>query len=70
MIKGTAADIILTVYILGTLYLRFKLEASMENHPLISLALGLVMIGFIWALIKIKVLQPNYFGLVKKKTNS
>lgn len=66
MIKGIKADIILAVYLLGTLYLRFSIEDSLQAHPILSISLGIVMLLIIWAVIKVKLLQPNYFGLMKK----
>jgi len=67
MIKGMLADCIVGAYLLGTLYLRFMVEESLQAHPILSLALGLVMLLLLWALIKVKFLQPNYFGLLGKK---
>jgi len=64
MIKGLLADFIVSIYLLGTLFLRFQIEDSMTSHPILSIALGLVMILLLWAMIKIKFLQPNYFGLL------
>ena len=66
MIKGLIADIILVFYLLSTLYVRFLVEESLVNHPFISMGVGVVMLLFIWAIIKVKVLQPDYFGLLKK----
>ena len=66
MIKGLLADIILVLYLMGTLYVRFVAEDSLANHPFISIGVGVVMLLFIWALIKVKILKPNYFGLMKK----
>lgn len=66
MIKGLFADIVLVLYLMGTLYVRFIAEESLVNHPFISIGVGVVMLLFIWALIKVKVLKPNYFGLLKK----
>lgn len=72
MIKGITADILLSVYLLLTLFLRITIEGALTTHPILSIFLGLVMLAFIWALIKTKVLQPNYFGLLgpKSKTES
>jgi len=67
MIKGLLADIIITIYLLGTLLLRIMAEPALEKHPFISIAVGVVLLVFIWALIKTKILVPNYFGLLKKK---
>lgn len=68
MIKGKTADILITIYLLSTLLIRIILEPALESHPIISVALGLVFILFIMALIKVNILKPNYFGLLKKKT--
>lgn len=68
MIKGLFADIIITIYLLGTLLLRIMAEPALENHPFISIAAGLVLLLFLWALIKTKILIPNYFGLLKNKS--
>jgi len=68
MIKGLFADIIITIYLLGTLLLRFMVEPTLENRPFISIAVGAVLLLFLWALIKTKVLVPDYFGLLKKKS--
>ncbi len=57
------SDIIISVYILITLYIRFEWENSNRISIPQSLAVGLSFIVFIWALIKLKVLNPNWFGL-------
>lgn len=67
MIKGLFADIIIAVFLLSTLLVRMMVEPALQKHPLISIGLGVVMLAFLWALIKIGVLDPNYFGLLKKK---
>jgi len=67
MIKGLLADIIITAFLLITLMLRIFVEPPLENHPFISIAAGLVLLLFLWALIKTKILMPNYFGLLKNK---
>lgn len=67
MIKGFWADIIISIYLLTTLFLRILAEPGLEGHPIFSIAAGLVFISILWALIKIKVLVPNYFGLFKPK---
>lgn len=69
MIKGRTADIIVAIYLLVTLYIRFTVEDGLANHTLISLILGLLMLFFLWVLIKFKVLMPDYFGLLGKKKN-
>ena len=67
MIKGLLADLIVTFYIVGTLFVRFLVEPTLESHPLISLALGFVLLLILWSLLKLKVLVPDYFGLLDKK---
>lgn len=67
MIKGKIADLIMTMYVLATLYVRFLVEPSLEGHPFISVALGLVMFLILWSAIQVKFLEPDYFGLLKKK---
>ena len=69
MIKGKAADIIIVLYIMATLYVRFLVEPSLIDHPFISLALGFVMLLILWSLIKVKFLEPDYFGLLSKKSS-
>jgi len=67
MIKGLFADILITIYLLGTLFLRIIAEPALEAHPFISIGVGVVLLAFLWSLIKTKVLEPNYFGFFKKK---
>jgi len=68
MVKGLKADIVVTIYILTTLLFRFILESTLHKHPIISVSLGIVLLVFLWALIKIKVLVPDYYGLLKSKS--
>lgn len=65
MIKGTFADILISIYLLTTLYFRFTMLDSMANYPIVSIAFGGISLLFIWALVKVNFLQPNYFGLLK-----
>ncbi|RSK40331.1 hypothetical protein EJA19_04960 [Mangrovimonas spongiae] len=58
-----ASDIIIAVYALGSLYLRFKFESQTPISPLNSIVMGVCFVVIIWALIKLKVLNPNWFGL-------
>lgn len=67
MIKGLAADIIVTIYLLSTLLLRFYAEKGLADYAFLSLAVGVIFLVFLWALIKTKILVPDYFGLLKKK---
>lgn len=67
MIKGAIADLIVSAYLLATLFLRFTIESTLTDRPLLSIILGVVMLVFIWALIKTKIIQPHYFGLLRSK---
>ena len=64
------SDIIISVYVVITLFYRFKLENSTNVSPLNSIFLGLSFVILIWALIKLKVLNPNWFGLFKTKNST
>jgi len=63
------SDIIITAYILVSLYFRISWEYTNEVSVPQSMAVGLSFVVFIWALIKLKVLNPNWFGLFNSKTN-
>ena len=62
-----ASDIFITIYIVVTLYAIFYYEPALNGNFLISILLGLFALLFIWALIKIKFLNPNWFGLHNNK---
>jgi hypothetical protein len=66
-INALASDIIISVYVIVTLYFRFKLEGETATGPLESIVMGLCFVAIIWALIKLKVLNPNWFGLFNSK---
>lgn len=66
MIRGRIADIIVATYLAATLYLRLQVETSLTGRPLISIGLGVVMLLFLWATIKVGLLAPDYFGLLKR----
>lgn len=61
-----ASDIIIVIYAIVSLYFRFKLESETTVSTLNSLAIGFSFVLIIWALIKLKILNPNWFGLIKK----
>lgn len=66
-INGLISDIIISIYVVVTLYFRFKFESESATGPIESLVMGLCFIAIIWALIKLKVLNPNWFGLFNSK---
>ncbi len=66
-INPLASDIIICIYVAITLYLRFKFENNANVSPLLSIVLGICFVVIIWALIRLKVLNPNWFGLLNSK---
>ncbi len=62
-----ASDIVISAYILISLYFRFKLENETPISPMNSIVIGLCFVTIIWVLIKLKVLNPNWFGLFDSK---
>lgn len=66
-----ASDIVISIYVIVSLYLRFKFENEVPISPINSIVIGACFVVIIWALIKLKVLNPNWFGLFNsKKTKS
>lgn len=61
------SDIIISIYAIGSLYLRFKFESQSAISPLNSIVMGVCFLTIIWVFIKLKVLNPNWFGLFKSK---
>lgn len=66
-INPLVSDIIISIYVIVTLYLRFKFENQTEVSPMLSIVMGICFVVIIWALIKLKVLNPNWFGLFNSK---
>lgn len=62
-----ASDIVISIYIVVTLYFRFKLENNTDVSFLNSIVMGVSFIVIIWVLIKLKILNPNWFGLFNSK---
>lgn len=62
-----ASDILISIYAIGSLYLRFKFESQTPISPLNSIVMGVCFVVVIWALIKLKVLNPNWFGFFNSK---
>jgi hypothetical protein len=62
-----ASDIFISVYVIISLFLRFKFESENPVSPVNSIVLGIGFVVIIWALIKLKFLNPNWFGLFKPK---
>ncbi len=66
-INPLASDIIISIYVVVTLFLRFKFESEAAVSTMNSLVMGICFVVIIWALIKLKVLNPNWFGLFDSK---
>lgn len=62
-----ASDIVISVYVIFSLYLRFKFENENPISPVNSIVMGAGFVLIIWVFIKLKVLNPNWFGLFKPK---
>ncbi|MGY0392234.1 hypothetical protein ACW5R3_06750 [Bizionia sp. KMM 8389] len=66
-INALASDIIISIYIIVTLFLRFKFETQTTVSPMLSIVMGVCFVAILWSLIKLKVLNPNWFGLFNSK---
>ena len=63
-ITPLASDIIISIYAIATLYFRFKFENDSIVSPMNSVVMGVCFVLIIWVFIKLKVLNPNWFGLL------
>ncbi|MCL5129880.1 MULTISPECIES: hypothetical protein [unclassified Algibacter] len=63
-ITPLASDIIISIYAIATLFLRFKYENITNVSPVLSIVMGICFVVIIWVLIKLNVLNPNWFGLL------
>jgi hypothetical protein len=66
-INSMASDIIISIYVVATLFYRFKFEFETPISAINSMVMGICFIAIIWVLIKLKVLNPNWFGLFNSK---
>ncbi|MAY86530.1 MAG: hypothetical protein CML02_07435 [Pseudooceanicola sp.] len=62
-----ASDIIICIYAGISLYFRFKLENATPISIANSIVIGLCFVVLLWVLIKLKILNPGWFGLFKNK---
>lgn len=60
------SDIIISIYIIITLIARIYIEPLFIGNLLASFFVGFLAILIIWILVKIKFLNPNWFGLFNK----
>lgn len=56
------SDILISIYVIVSLYLRFKFESQTPIAPINSIVIGASFVLIIWVFIKLKVLNPNWFG--------
>jgi hypothetical protein len=61
------SDVVISIYVIVSLYLRFKFENQVNVSPLNSIVMGICFILILWVLIKLKFLNPNWFGLFNSK---
>lgn len=66
-LNALTSDVLISIYVISTLYFRFKFENNGNIDPILSVVLGLSFVSIIWALIKLKILNPNWFGLFNSK---
>jgi len=68
-INPLVSDIIISIYVVATLFLRFKFENETNISPMLSIVMGVCFVVIIWVLVKLKVLNPNWFGLLNSKNS-
>lgn len=68
-LNALTSDIIISIYVVVSLYFRFKFESETATGALESVVMGLCFVTMLWVLIKLKVLNPNWFGLFNSKAS-
>lgn len=66
-LKPRTSDIVITIYVVITLLFRIKFESETGVSAAQSLVIGLCLVAMPWSLIKLKILNPNWFGLFNTK---
>ena len=66
-LNALTSDIVISVYVIVSLFLRFKFESETPISPMNSIVMGVCFVVIIWVFIKLKVLNPNWFGLFNSK---
>lgn len=66
-INPLASDVIISVYVVATLFFRFKFENETSVSSINSIVIGICFVTIIWVLIKLKILNPHWFGLFNSK---
>lgn len=68
-IKPRTSDILITIYVVLTLFYRIKFESEAGVSAVLSLVIGICLVAMPWALIKLKVLNPDWFGFFNPKNS-
>tara|TARA_R110002012_G_scaffold206357_2_gene376157 strand:- start:15919 stop:16137 length:219 start_codon:yes stop_codon:yes gene_type:complete len=66
-INPMASDIIISIYVIASLYFRIKFENETPVSATNSVVIGACFVIILWALIKLKILNPRWFGLFNSK---
>lgn len=66
-LNAITSDIVISLYVIVSLFFRFKLESETATGAIESMVIGLCFVTIIWVLIKLKILNPNWFGLFNPK---
>ena len=61
------SNVLVAIYILVTMYVRFLIEPQLNGNLLVSLGLGAFALLFLWALIKSKFLNPSFWNAQAKE---
>ena len=56
------SQVIVVLYIALTLYIRFTVENQLQGLWLISLVVGAICLLILWAMVKVRILNPGWFG--------
>lgn len=60
-LNKTISRIFVVLYLAGTFTWRFMFEAQLLGSVLMSMVIGILFLIFLWALIKVKILNPEWF---------
>lgn len=66
-LNSKVSDIIITIYLLAMLFFRFQIESRFQGKYIVSIFFGVMTLFFLYFLVQKKVLNPDFFGLLKKK---
>ncbi len=61
-----SSRVIVVIYIFLTLLFRFFIEGQFQGNFIISILFGGFLLLFLWALIKVDILNPEWFGFEEK----